>query len=380
MNVPTASAELLRAATAQKLGLVYTKIPERPYPLWLRAGTGDLADCIAALSFQRSDGLRIQHEPQRILDIGAGAGYRSVALAEAFPAAEIIATEADPALQKVHQLNTLPYRNISSVFAAVGVDASHFAPAGRSIVGSKPILVHMPHGPVTSLPLDDLLRSRHWSFYDTVIMTPDNVSRLLLNRGFPPCVRLIAVFTGGLKLPDTITDAYSGEAFDTKVAGDYTLFNRRTVKEGAPPKLPVHIYDPVGEPTSLTLEHVSPEPWGYFPIGQHGFRLHPNSGGWAPATLSISHLCLGYRQLRCKVRVGAADAQPVKFTVRVAGALHNEEIGRAEMTVAGGEEKELTIRLRLFADTCKVIFSTQMAAPDALNGRAWAEILDPVFI
>jgi hypothetical protein len=191
---------------------------------------------------------------------------------------------------------------------------------------------------------------------------------------------LIAVCTGGQKLPDSITECYGDEAFSTKVAGDYVLFSRRSVKEETPPKLPVPIYDPAGEPTSLTLEHVSPEPWGYFPIGSHGFRLHPNSGGWAPATLSVSHLCLGYKQLRCKVRVGASDAQPVKFLIRVAGELHHEEIGRAEITVAGGEEKEVAIRLRLFADSCRVIFSTQMAAADGVNARAWAEILDPVFI
>jgi hypothetical protein len=238
----------------------------------------------------------------------------------------------------------------------------------------------MPHGPVTSLPLDDLLRSRHWTFYDTVVITPDNVSRPLLNRGFPPCVRLVAAFTSGQKLPDAVTECFGDEAFSTKLAGGYVLFTRRTVEEQTPPKLPVHIFDPAGEPTSFTLEHVSSEPWGYFPIGPHGFRLHPNNGGWAPATLSLSHLCLGYKQLRCKVRVGAPDAQPVKFMISVAGELHHEEIGKTEITVAGGEEKEVAVPLRLFADSCRVIFSTQMAAADALNGRAWAEILDPVFI
>jgi hypothetical protein len=379
MNEAPNTPDLIRAATDQKLGLVSLKIPERLYPIWLRAGTGDAAACIAALAIQCPDGLRIPYEPLRILEIGAGAGYRSIALAAAFPEAEIIAAEGDPALQRINQLNTLPYRNITPVFAAIGTEMAQYAPAGRGGPGDGPVLVRAQHGPVTALPLADLLRSHAWEFYDTLIITPDNISRPLLRGTWPDSVRLIAVFTAGKALPDDITACYPEDVFLTRQEGDYTLFFRRAVAAKTLPKPPLYIFNPEAEATTLSMEHVSAEPWGYFPIGAHGFRLHPNSGGWSPARLRLSHLCLGYKELRCQVRVGSPIAKPVKFAVRIEGEMNGERIGDAEITVPGGTTEALTVKLRMFAGTCRIIFSTQMAEIADSNGTAWAEFIDPVF-
>ena len=79
---PPTSAERLATANQGKTGLIPVNVDERLYPLWIRAGTGDAAAATASLASP----LKIPFQPRRILEIGAGSGYRSVALAQAYPA------------------------------------------------------------------------------------------------------------------------------------------------------------------------------------------------------------------------------------------------------------------------------------------------------
>ena len=113
-----ASAVRLREETRGLTGLAAIMVEERVHPLWLRAGTGDVDRAISMLD-PAARGLKCAHEPRRIVEIGAGAGYRAVAMASEYPGAEILATEADPLLQRTGLLNTLSYDNITYLTAAV---------------------------------------------------------------------------------------------------------------------------------------------------------------------------------------------------------------------------------------------------------------------
>ncbi len=75
-----ASAVRLREETRGLTGLAAVMVEERVHPLWLRAGTGDVDRAIAMLD-PAARGLKCAHEPRRIVEIGAGSGYRAVALA-----------------------------------------------------------------------------------------------------------------------------------------------------------------------------------------------------------------------------------------------------------------------------------------------------------
>ena len=129
-NISAASAVRLRQETRGLTGLAAIMVEERVHPLWLRAGTGDVDRAITMLDLA-SRGLKCAHEPRRIIEIGAGAGYRAVALAAEYPGCEILAAEADPLLQRTGLLNTLPYDNITYVSAAVSTREAQYGYFGR---------------------------------------------------------------------------------------------------------------------------------------------------------------------------------------------------------------------------------------------------------
>ncbi len=369
-------AAIIRAATAGRLGLVRAEIPERPHPLWLRAGTADAEDCIAALA-RYPAGLRVPYPAQRILEIGAGAGYRSVALAQRFPAAKIVATEPNPALQRINLLNTLPYPNITSICAPVGTAASRYGFSGRDAAG-RPALAPQPDGPLPALPLASLLQSRGWESYDTVIITPDEaVMPLLQQAPWPTTVRLIAIRTGGWQLPGYILDHYQDSAFLNRTEDDYVLLFRREVAELPPPPAPLALFDPAGPPVSWQLRNVASEPWAWFPIPPHSFRLHPNPPGTPPAQLLVRHDMSGMTELHCRLRLGHAEASPVRFTIGILAVPDGDVHFQAERVVEAGAEQELLAQLPPLAGPCDIVFTTAMAEPAAENRLAWAEFLSP---
>jgi hypothetical protein len=374
---PFPAAELF-AAVAGRVGLMQMAIPGFAHDLWFRAGTKDAGTCENFIAWLPG-GLKIPYEPRRILEIGAGAGYRSLALARAFPDAEILATEADPTYRAVNLLNTLPCQNITSVFTAVGTAPGQFAYLARAGGDGHLALAPFPAGPVAATPLPDLLARPGWDAYDTVIITPDAASKTLLQAGWPASVRLIAVFTGGGELPGDIAQHYPDEQFLTRQEGRYVLLFRREVQVKLPAVPPVPIFAPGGPPREMALVNVSAEPWGYFPIG-NGFRLHPNRGGGPAARLVLAQECRGFGKVNCTVRVGHPAAQPVQFTIAITAEPEGNEIFRATQTAGGGAEAVLAGDLPPYFGACRITFSTKMAAAGAPNSAAWAEFIDPVFL
>jgi hypothetical protein len=374
---PFPAAELF-AAVAGRVGLMQMAIPGFAHDLWFRAGTKDAGTAETFLAWLPG-GLKIPYEPSRILEIGAGAGYRSLALARAFPDAEILAVEADTSFRAVNLLNTLPCPNITTVFTAVATAAGRFAYLARAGGDGHLALAEFPGGQVAAIALPELLARPGWDAYDTVIITPDAASRTLLMAGWPPSVRLIAVFTGGGDLPADIAVHYPDEQFLTRQEGRYVLLFRREVQVRLPAVPPVPIFAPGGPPREMALVNVSAEPWGYFPIG-NGFRLHPNRGGGPAARMVLAQACRGYNKVQCTVRVGHPAAQPVQFTIAITAEPEGNEIFRASQTVSGGAEAVLAGELPPYFGACRITFSTKMATAGFPNSAAWAEFIDPAFL
>jgi hypothetical protein len=374
---PFPAAELFAAVTG-RVGLIRMAIPGFAHDLWFRAGTKDAGTAETFLAWLPG-GLKIPYEPRRILEIGAGAGYRSLALAREFPDAEILAAEANPQFQAVNLLNTLPCPNITTVFTAVAAAAGRFGYIARAGADGHLALAPLPTGPVAAVPLPELLARPGWDAYDTVIITPDGASQSLLQAGWPASVRLIAVFTGGGDLSRDVAQHYPDEQFLTRKEGRYVLLFRREVQVKMPALPPVPVFVPGGPPRDMALVNVSAESWGYFHIG-NGFRLHPNRGGAPAARLVLAQDCRGFGKLQCKVRVGHPASQPVQFTIAITAEPEGNEIFCATETVAGNAEAMLAGELPPYFGPCRITFSTKMAAAGAPNGAAWAEFIDPVFL
>jgi methylase of polypeptide subunit release factors len=108
----------LETLARQHVGLCDARLPEYDHPLFFRAGTSDIANLLQIFRDGEYD-FALHATPRRILDLGAYVGYAAVYLARRFPAAEIFCIEPSPSSFRMLLLNTLPYRAISHLNAAV---------------------------------------------------------------------------------------------------------------------------------------------------------------------------------------------------------------------------------------------------------------------
>jgi hypothetical protein len=375
----SAGEAMIRAAVQGKTGLVAVAVPELPYPLWLRAGTADAASCIAALSPDTGGG-RIPYHARRILELGAGAGYRTVALARSFPDAEIIAAEPDPAFEKLARLNTLPYRNVTLLTTAVSQHPGRFDFSGRVPKIGALTLAARPGGEIVAHTLKEVLAGPGWDRLDTVIVTPDAASAGLLRANeWPVSVRMIVIDTGGGPLPGPIAAAYPETEYLIRPEGAYVTIYRRTVEAASPPPVAVPVFDPTGPLVDCRLTDVPNLPWSFFVVHPRGFRLHPRPPDQPAPKLTVAAHSNGYNRFTVRLRVGHKDGRPVRFSVKILDEPAGAEIFHAEQVVPGGATETLTADIPVFFGPCRVVFSTEMAEkfPPA---QAWAEFLEPVFL
>lgn len=368
---PDASAVRLREETRGLTGLAAVMVEERVHPLWLRAGTGDVDRAIAMLD-PAARGLRCAHEPRRIVEIGAGAGYRAVAMACEYPGAEILATETDPVLQRTGLLNTLSYDNITYVTAAVGVEETQYGYFDRVGAQGYPALLAHPAGTIKSRKLLQLLSFYRFTDADTLIITPDAASAQLLRQPLPPSLRMIAVETGGQPLPADLARCYPLAQFITVISGDYVLLYRRGQQRLPPAPRPVAVLAPDGPARLFQTENTGED--GFFHLSGGGVRLHPNPPGEPPARLTLSVEIRDHAKLQVSLRVTKEQAPPVHFTVKI----YTESgmvLAAGSQTLHDTRPRGLVLPLREHQGRCEIVFTSELAEMEGSNVGAWAEII-----
>jgi len=373
-----ASAVRLREETRGLTGLAAIMVEERVHPLWVRGGTGDVDRAISMLD-PAARGLKCAHEPRRIVEIGAGAGYRAVAFAAEYPGAEILATEADPQLQRTGLLNTLSYDNITYVTAAVSTDEGQYGYFDRVGPEGWPALLAHPAGTIKARKLAQLLSFHRFSDADTLIITPDSASAKILSQPLPPALRLIAVETGGKPLPADMARCYPLAQFITVISGDYVLLYRRGQQRLPPAPRPVPVLSADGPARFFRTENVEGE--GFFHLSGGGVRLRPNAAYEPPARLTLSVEIRDHAEMQVSFRV-AEQSAPVRFTVKI--------FTEAGMVLASGSEvlrdtrpRGLVLPLREHQGRCEVVFTTEMAEGASNVGATasvWAEIISASLI
>lgn len=370
------SAARMREETRGLTGLAAIMVEERVHPLWLRAGTGDVDRAISMLD-PASRGLKCAHEPRRIVEIGAGAGYRTVALAAEYPGCEILATEADPLVQRTGLLNTLPYDNITYVGTAVSVEEVQYGYFDRVGAQGWPALQAHQAGTIKSRKLQNLLSFHRFGDADTMIITPDAASAQILRAPLPPSLRLIAVETGGEPLPEDMARCYPLAQFITVISGDYVLLYRRGQQRLPPAPRPLSVLAADGPARFFQTENVAEGAFFHLPGG--GVRLHPNVAGDGPARLTLSVEVRDHAEFQVSMRVTRELAGAVHFTVKI--------FTEAGAVLAGGSEtlrdtrpRGLVLPLREHQGRCEIVFTTEMAEPGMSNEGAWAELISASLI
>lgn len=364
---PTASALRLREETRNLAGLAAVQVEERIHPLWLRAGTADVERAITMLDLAAS-GLNCAHEPRRIVEIGAGAGYRSVALAAEYPGAEILAAEADPVLRRTGLLNTLAYGNITYVAAAVGAEVT----LDGCFAQPAP-----PAGNAGNCDLGELLSLYHFSDADMLIITPDAAAARILGAPLPPALRLVAVETGGRPLPEDLARRYPLAQFVTVISGNYVLLYRRGAQRLPLAPRPEALLAFDGPVRYFQLENIEDDGFLHLPGG--GVRLHPNPPGGEPARFILSAELQGHAGLQLSLRMAREDAAPVRFTIHIFSESGNV-LASASETLRGTRPHALELSLPAYQGRCEAMFSAEMAEAGATNAGAWAEIVSATLI
>lgn len=369
---PPDDAARIAASVAGRMGLVAVTLAGRDHPIWLRAGTGDEAAALPLVP-------KIPHHPRRILEIGAGAGYRSVALALAYPGAEILAIEPDAAHRRVNLLNTLPYGHIRSHFLTIGVDNARYS-AGLNGHEGRMRLAPDRTGMISATPLDEFLREQDWELPDTVIITPDAASAKLLRRPWPRSVRLIAIATGGHGSRASLAAPFAANDFTAMPERDYLLLHRAHAPTAPVAARPDHILRPDGPLRRLVQESAIAEAAGCHPLGANGFRLVVNAPGTPPARLRVSHECRAGSALHVQLRLPQHAAPAVRFTILVTGAPGAPPICELTATLCGGEISAISTEFPTYSGPCEISFTAELAPPGIYVGPVQADITAAFFI
>jgi hypothetical protein len=368
-------ADLVRAACADRVGLVGVTWPGVDRPLWVRAGSRDADDLIAAMAAGLVP-VNLGFVPRRIIEIGAGAGYRSVALAVTYPGATIASVEPIPVQARLHSLNTLPWRQIIGIRAAIAETVAVFAVTTSAETGHAD-LVPSANGVVGALSFGGLMQHLGWDATDLVLIDPAACPDLVDERSLTVLTRARAV---AIRRPGpALGTAWDEPRYLRHVTPDWDWYVRRDDARPMPPARRDYVFDVGGSAVSVTQVDVANETWAYFPIGDTGFRLHPNGAGAAPARLTVQHDLAGPRRFETDVRLNHAGANPVRFRVTISAADTGRVIQQAEQGLRGGEAARMGVDMPLFIGKASIEFATEMADGGS-NGYAWAEFLEPVFL
>lgn len=349
-NTPDHPAQ---SPSSDRIGLIATHWPGIPHAIWLRAGSADAADLTDAMQ-HAIPRLDLDFAPRRVIEIGAGCGYRSVALAHAFPHATIASVEPFPVHARLHALNTLPYRRIIGLRSAITPNPTRFTAITDPETGT-PILRPDPQGGIASLSLADLHRLLGWDHVDLLLID----QQICLDLDDP-------TLTASLATTRRVALRRLGEQSEAITRND-----RASATQGQPRP----VFDLGGPPTPITRHDIAPDPWAYFPIGDTGFRLHPNAPGQPPPRLIVHFTLAGERQFETQLRVDHHAANPVRF--RITMTMANTTVATGEAILPANTRQTLTLDLPPIAAPVQIEFTTEMAHAQS-NGFAWAEIIGPV--
>lgn len=378
---------LIRLAGTRS-GLFWALLPEVGAPLWFRAGTPD----ITALAGAFRDGVYalpgLRATPQRIVVVGAYAGYATVALARQFPRAQVLAAEPLADNVRLLSLNTTPWRRIRVAPLAVWHNATRLAPAAR-LQADWAVRLNDEgldaDRTIAAISLPELLARAGWSHADMVVCDAAGSERELFADPLAPWLRqadvaLVRCYDQlATQAREAVTSCFPEEVFAHRQHGAFDLFERRT---------PLTALPPVAEGVSLIrsepggaafrLQGVANVGWAFFIFDGTSCQIHPNPPGEQPARASFPVLLDGHTRLASGVQhAGNPGAPAIRFTAR----LQREDgtaLAEASATVAGHASDRIGLALpEGLRGPAIAVLETAMAPGATDNRMAWARWIDP---
>ena len=382
--------EHLAVLASTQTGLFWALLPEVGAPLWFRGGTPDVS--AMALAF-RDDAYAVpglRATPQRILVIGAHAGYAAVALARLHPRAALLCAEPLPDNLRLLALNTTPWRRIRVAPTALWHSATRLAPSGRlqsdwAVRLTDEALDADRTIPAMSVP--DLLARAGWTHTDMVFCDAAGSEREIFIDPLAPWLQRLDVAMVrtydqlAVQASALVAACFHEEMFAHRTQGGLQIYERRTPLT-ALPRQPAEIFLLRAEPggAAFGLQDVAPHGWAFFVFDGSSCQLHPNPPGGPPARAVVPVRLDGQARFMSGVlHAGHPGAPAVTFTARLART-DGMVLAEGAATVAGHGSDRITFELpEGLHGPALAVLETAMT-PDAPNNQmAWARWIDPRF-
>ncbi len=363
----------LAPLVAGRTGLLHLVLPELGQPLHLRAGGDDLDSLRRSFAAERHPWSPAR-PPRRILDLGAGAGYAAVALAQRWPDAEILCVEPDPASHRMLTMNTLAWPAIRRSPAAAWHSAAMLGASGPGAALSDGVLPALRTIP--ALPVAALLEQAGWPAADLLLCDIDGGEAAVF--ADPHTAWLRHVETAVIEIRDDLAPGagaivracFPDSLFAGGQVGSALIFRRHTALAFPPP----------AAPRRLALLHASPgllpfvlediPPGGFALLGDDGMRLRTGSVAF-PRTLS------GQTHLVARLRHPGGGA-PLGFAATLAD-MAGTALAHTALTLDAGAEATLSLPFaQPMHGRCRLILRT--APAEDSETPAWGEWLAPALV
>lgn len=368
-------------------GLIHAVLPELGHPLYLRAGTSDMAALRRILGDPRYPWLP-EVPPRRILEIGAHAGYLAALLARRYPDAVILCVEPDQDTHRLLALNTLPAPRVQRSAHAAWHSTTRLGIAGRDDSGLGPRLsdaMPMEARLVPAFPVADILGRAGLPGADLVIC--DTAGGEAAVFADPGAMWLAEIDTAAIDIredlvPGTtalVAACFPSAAFSSAQYGTTTVFRRVGTRAAAPPARLALLHSAPGL-LSFRLSDVPDAPWGFYIFDGESCQLHPNPPGGAPATAAFIRSLDGQTRFSTGLTHAGAMAAPIQFSVTLATA-EGTPILHARQVLVAGESLRVDLPLPTgLRGPHRIVLETLMIPGAPHNRNAWARFIAPALM
>lgn len=381
--------EHLTRLAGTRSGLFWALLPDLGAPLWFRGGTPDIT--AMAMAF-RDDGHAIpglRATPQRILVIGAYAGYAAVALARQHPRALVLCAEPLTENFRLLSLNTAPWRRIRVAQTALWHNATRLA-ANRYQADWAVRLTDEALDAdrvIGAMTLPELLARAGWSHADMVVCDAAGSEREIFMDPLAPWLRhmdvaLVRVYEQLAPQAGAMVAAcFPDDVFARRSHGTFELYERRTPLTALPPR-PEELHLLRAEPgqTAFAVQDVANYGWAFFIFDGSSCQLHPNPPGGPPARALFTLRLDGHTRFTSDLaHAGQPGGPSVTFAARVQREDGTVLAGGHATVAAHGSDRLVFTLPEGVHGPVQAVLETTMAQGAPHNQMAWARWIDPRF-
>ncbi len=376
----------LASFAATRTGLSHALLPELGHPLYFRCGSSDIAN-MAQIFRDDAYGFDTPATPLRILDLGAYAGYAAVYLARRFPQAEIFCVEPSAASHRLLVLNTLPYRRIRTLNAAVwhhptllGVAARYYGDWGTQLQDQVPEAERS----IPAHDMDGLIALAGWTGIDYLKCDIEGSEQAVFADPHAAWLRgldVLAIETHEDIVPGstaTVAACFDPSLFSTGRHGETTLFLRRIPfrAQRRPPPRPLALLHSEPGLFPLALQDVGSDAWGFFTFDGNSCQLHPNMPGQPPARAVFPRTLDGHTHFRATIAHAGEPAATIVFSATVERE-DGTPVAHAEHALAARSQTSFSLAFPPLTGRHRIVLRTEMAVGAQHNFNAWARWLEP---